>query len=107
MQRTMIRQGDVLLVPIRQPARPVRAVGDDGQPLAGVRIAGERTGHAHELPARVYDAGTRRVIMLERPAVLTHQEHAHITVPAGWWEVVVQREWVPRAVGRRSTGRWD
>jgi hypothetical protein len=104
--RGQIRQGDVLLVPIDEPAAPVRAVGPDGQPLAGVRIAGERTGHAHELAGRVYDSGPgRRVVFLERPAALTHQEHRHVDVPAGWWEVLTQREYVP--LERRTARRWD
>ena len=94
-QRKQIRQGDVLLTPIAAPPNPRRVTDAEGRPLAGVRIAGERTGHAHELAARVYDDGDRRVVFLERPEVLTHQEHRHIEVPAGWWEVRLQREHVP------------
>lgn len=98
----MIRQGDVLLIPTPAPKSPLRAIDGSGAPLAGVRIEGERTGHAHELAGRVYDAGHRRLIFLERPTPLTHQEHRHVEVPAGWWEVRAQREFVPQSrPGRR------
>ena len=98
----MIRQGDVLLIPTKAPKNPVRVLDDNGSPLAGVRVEGERTGHVHELAARVYDAGDRRLAFLERPTPLTHQEHAHVEVPAGWWEIRIQREFVPTSTpGRR------
>jgi len=103
--RAQIRQGDVLLVPATEPDDPRRVTDQEGQPLAGLVVHGERTGHAHRLPARVYDAGDRRLLMLERPTELTHPEHAHVTVPAGWWEVHQQREHVPES-GRPSR-RWD
>jgi hypothetical protein len=102
---TQIRQGDVLLCRVAAPANPQRATDAGGQPLAGLRVEGERTGHAHVLPARVYSDGPRRLLMLERPEKLTHQEHAHIEVPAGWWEVRTQTEYVPAA--NRRVGRWD
>jgi len=101
---SMIRQGDVLLIPIEKPEGPVHRVCDaDGRPLQGLRIEGERTGHAHELPARVYDteAGAR-VLFLERPGVMRHAkpdgsqaDHAPVDVPAGWWTPIQQREYVP------------
>ncbi len=92
-----IRQGDVLLTRVDPPVGATRVVGDDDQPLAGLLVAGERTGHHHRLPARVYEAGGRRLLMLERPEILTHEEHRHVEVPAGWWEVTLQREYVPAA----------
>jgi len=100
-----IRQGDVLLTAVEPPASCERATDREGRPLAGVRIAGERTGHAHELAGRVYDADGRRLIFLERPTTLTHQEHRHIEVPAGWWEVRTQREFEP--VRRQARRRFD
>lgn len=100
--RVQIRQGDVLLTPVKPPKRTERVTDDEGRPVAGVRIAGERTGHAHELAGRVYDTDGGRVIFLERPGTITHQEHRHIEVPAGWWEVRTQREFVP---GQRSIRR--
>jgi hypothetical protein len=99
-----IRQGDVLLTRVEPPEGDIRRPLDDsGQPLAGLLVPGERTGHAHRLPARVYDAGGRRLLMLERPTPLVHEEHQDIEVPAGWWEVTLQREYAPRA----NRGRWS
>ena len=105
MSRTQIRQGDVLLVPRSEaPAATVRALDAAGQPLLGLRVEGERTGHAHELAARVYDAPGGHVLFLERPAPLTHPEHGTSVVPAGWWDVRIQREHVPLEAPR---GRFD
>jgi hypothetical protein len=91
----MIRQGDVLLVKVAEPATKIRACDEFGQPLAGLLVEGERTGHAHRLPARVYDSEVGRVLLLERPTPITHEEHAAIEIPAGWWRPVQQREYVP------------
>lgn len=100
---SQIRQGDVLLVLVPPPAKVSRVLGDDSQPLQGLLVPGERTGHAHRLPARVYDSEQGRVLMLERPEELTHTkpdgtqaDHAPITVPAGWWVPVPQRQYAPR-----------
>lgn len=95
-----IRQGDVLLTRVAEPAGAVRVHDPEGQPLAGLLVPGERTGHAHRLPARVYETAGRRVLMLERPTPMTHEEHEAIEVPAGWWDVTIQREYSPR--GNRS-----
>lgn len=92
MKRSQIRQGDVLLIPRRKPSDSDRVLDGAGLPLAGVKIEGERTGHAHVLPGRVYESGDRRMVFLERPTPITHQEHGDIDVPAGWWEIRVQRE---------------
>lgn len=93
MQNTqMIRQGDVLLRRVRKPAQSRRT------DALGLRVPGERTGHAHVLPAAVHEtpAGVS-VLMLEEPAKLTHDEHGAIEIPAGWWEPVMQREFKPAA----------
>jgi hypothetical protein len=107
-----IRQGDVLLIRTTEPAEREIVIGPDGLPINGIRVEGERTGHAHELRGEVFDlpSGTR-AIAIRTPTSLTHQEHAHIVVPEGWWEVRVQREWAPRSSGyrqfSRSTRRFD
>jgi hypothetical protein len=102
-----IRQGDILLVRVREPTRRELATGDDGLPLAGVRIEGERTGHAHVLNAEVYDIPRgRRAVLLRDDGVLTHEEHSDVIVPAGWWEIRIQREWVPSS-RPHSRPRWD
>lgn len=98
-KRHQIRQGDVLLIPIEKPA-------EEGvfQPIDNpkeVRIAGERTGHAHVLPAQTILMRQAGAMMLTYAylgamQVLTHQEHTHIEVPEGWWEVRQQREFLGR-----------
>lgn len=96
-----IRQGDVLLERIDEPLEKSRKLDGNGHPLAGLLVEGERTGHAHRLPSRVYDAAGDTVLMLERPTALTHEEHRHIEVPAGWYRVIIQREHVAAAETRR------
>jgi len=95
-----IRQGDVLLIE-RPTPRDVRRVPD----AAGLRVPGERTGHAHVLPADVYeDAAGRRLLYLPEEGALSHEEHETLPIPAGWWEPVLQREFIPRA---GVAARWE
>lgn len=118
MSVRQIRHGDVLLTAVEAPDAPVRATDASGQPLAGVRIPGERSGHMHVLPARVYDAGSKRLLFLERPELMRvvrtdnpevefvradgRPRHPAVEVPAGWWELTPQRQYAPR---RRPVSR--
>ena len=104
-----IRQGDVLLLKVQEPTQRDLATGPDGLPLAGLRVEGERTGHAHVLPGEIYETpDSRRVIRVHEPTLLTHEEHQHLVVPEGWWEVRIQREWVGnRRRVSRTAPRWD
>ena len=103
---TQIRQGDIFLVRIPEPRDHLVALGEDDLPLGGLRVEGERTGHVHELRGEIYDIPNgRRAILLHDETPLTHQEHEHVLVPAGWWEIRVQREWVPASA--QTTRRWD
>lgn len=117
---TMIRQGDVVLRRVSAPQTDdlQRATDGDGRPLAGLRVPGERSSHEHVLPARVYDAPGGRLLFLERPTpmrVLDSEtgetallddgspRHADVVADAGWWEPIVQREYVaPRTTRSRS-----
>lgn len=111
-----IRQGDVYLIyrGTESPRGATRATGPDGQPLAGLRVPGERSGHEHRLPARVYDSPDGgRLLMLERPTPMRvvrvdnpeveffqpdgSPRHKAVEVPAGWWEPIPQRQYVPAA----------
>jgi len=80
-------------------------MGPDGRPLAGLRVPGERTGHAHVLPATVVESDGARLLYLDQLGVMTHEEHAPVAVPAGWWEVRLQRQYTPR--GNVSRARFD
>lgn len=81
-----IRQGDVLLIPVAELPEGAEIRGDQG-----IRIAGERTGHAHQLVGAVAMAGDREYV--RGGNVLTHQEHEHVATAPTWYEVRVQREY--------------
>jgi hypothetical protein len=83
------RQGDVALRPIKALPRGVKQKNK-------VLAYGEVTGHCHQFtsPAvTVYEntLGAQFVQVIE-PAPLLHEEHKIITLPAGIYEVVRQRE---------------
>lgn len=96
----MIRQGDVLLIPARQLPKKAEL-----KSVEGLRIAGERTGHAHELACDVYVSGDREYAVLNQKSTMTHQEHKHLQIPAGIYEIRIQREYIP--VQRTTSGRYD
>lgn len=96
-----VRQGDVFL-------ERVDALPDQRRKLAprGSRIVladGELTGHAHTLPASagaLYapEAEGDTYLQLRRPALLRHQEHDPIELPAGTYRVRRQREYSPEEI---------
>jgi hypothetical protein len=83
-----------------------------------LRVPGERSSHEHVLPARVYDTVRGRLLFVERPTAMRvldtrtgepaviedgRQRHADVELSAGWWEPIVQREYVaPRVTRSRS-----
>jgi hypothetical protein len=92
--RGMLRQGDVLLVPVE------RAVGLTSKEPVDEEIVlalGERTGHAHVVRGRARSASTTtaRYLLVDGPATLVHDEHDPIALAPGAYEVRRQREWVP------------
>jgi hypothetical protein len=106
---TMIRQGDVLLV-------PVEAIPEGTQPIARVdgRLIlawGEESGHAHAILAPdadlyelvsahdVYEMRSR-FLEVEAEVALVHDEHAPLALPPGLYEVRRQREYFAPRVSR-------
>jgi hypothetical protein len=101
----MFRQGDVLLVPV-----PATELPEGAQPLPRdqrgrvVLALGEATGHAHAVSARdaelLADPAEvdRRFLRIATEAMLTHEEHGPIPLPAGLYRVVRQREFEPGSV---------
>jgi hypothetical protein len=101
----MIRQGDVLLVPVDE-------IPDEVRPVARVRGAlilaeGELSGHAHAIldeRADLYefvaeddiDEMRRRFLKVEAEVALVHEEHAQIALTPGTYEVRRQREYAPQ-----------
>lgn len=108
--RGIIRQGDVLLVPISElPTRRLERV------VEGLRIVlaeGEATGHAHVVQgrARLVHATTapswrgvgRTYLVVEDLSALIHDEHDRIQLTPGTYEVHRQREYAPDT--RQSPG---
>lgn len=85
--KTTIQQGDVLLRRIdAMPAGEVKVKSKKKLVLA----EGESTGHYHgivEPNSKLLQVGDTLVLDLAEDSILTHQEHGHINVEAGLWEV--------------------
>jgi hypothetical protein len=117
-RKQLLRQGDVLLVPVAQlPEAAVEVASEQG---TIVLAEGEATGHAHVVPS----CGARLLRWQERPATralggggtavatflhvdgtapvaVTHEEHDPIPLEPGVYEVRRQREYL-----RRATTGW-
>jgi len=90
----MYRQGDVLLVPVKQDFTGVEA---DKVTLA----LGEVTGHAHVLKAPRIVADKLQLpnfVKFAVPAELLHEEHDRIEIPAGTYRIKRQREYTPQEI---------
>jgi hypothetical protein len=98
------RQGDVLL-------RAIDRIPSGARPVPGKRrrvvvAEGELTGHAHAFATgdvKLLRDNRSRRSFLRIPAggaPLSHEEHATILVPQGRYEVLLQREYAPRAPRR-------
>jgi len=92
--RRMVRQGDVLLLPVElEPGA--------GELLATGRVVlaeGEATGHAHVIAderVELRRQGGRRLLVnsAAHPVALVHEEHDPVLVQPGVWQVVRQREY--------------
>jgi len=99
METPIYRQGDVLI-------RRIAAIPADVKPVARDRgrivlAYGEVTGHAHAIDAPgaeatlLTDAEEARFLRLVSTVEVRHEEHATITLPAGDYEVLRQREFDP------------
>ena len=86
----LYRQGDVLLKRVEKTAG--RLVGEGERVLA----EGEVTGHRHVLTGATKffenGNGTVMVEVEEEGALLVHEEHHELQIPAGAYAVVLQRE---------------
>lgn len=89
------RHGDVGLERIEALPRDAKQERRDGDVILAY---GEVTGHAHRIASptvSVWSVGEQRYIHVEAPADLTHEEHGTITLPAGDYRVIRQREYEP------------
>ena len=85
------RQGDVILVPVKQA---------EGEKIQHLTLAqGEVTGHKHRISegdAQLYAENTDLYLSIfSETAALVHEEHGSISVPQGNWKVLIQREYEP------------
>ncbi|MDH4247142.1 MAG: hypothetical protein OEW39_04935 [Deltaproteobacteria bacterium] len=90
------RQGDILLIRLpdedRVEGKPLEK--EDGRVILAY---GEATGHVHAITdpgALLFAFGEQRQLLLENPAMLSHEEHAPISLPAGRYQVIRQREFI-------------
>ena len=100
----IIRQGDVLLVPV--PKMPAKVIAVNGENGRFVLAHGEATGHHHSFAmcdrvALFREDGSGGGLFLSvsgAPAALEHQEHTALTIPVGNYAVVRQVEYQPDAI---------
>lgn len=90
----MLRQGDILFVPI--PALP-GGVTQEATPYEDrwIIARGEKTGHVHQIKSRaaeVMQGGSGRFLVAKAPVTVSHEEHAPIEIPAGTYQIIQQRE---------------
>jgi hypothetical protein len=100
-----VRQGDVLLQRIADRNRTGTPIAEQGRIILA---HGEVTGHAHEvvaeaageLPAAAFfeEPDGTRILFIDRPCALVHQEHGPVTLAPGCYRVVRQREYSPEAI---------
>ena len=99
----MYRQGDVLIIAVEPSEVP--ACGPVPRDRRGrmVLAYGEATGHAHvvggpglQLLADLDDP-ERMFVAVPTHGRITHEEHGPISLPAGNYRVVRQREYIPGA----------
>jgi hypothetical protein len=105
---TMMRQGDVLVIPIKRMPRNLVAVPRENGRV--VLAHGEVTGHAHAIKseraalfrdpklAAIFMHVTEPFMQADDPVALEHDEHDTITIPPGSYRVVRQREYSPQEI---------
>lgn len=86
----MIRQGDLLLMPVlAMPKKVARAPHK-------VLAFGETMGHSHRFESSdvdvFFDSQLNTFCRVSKPAELIHEEHENIQVPPGKYLVVQQRQ---------------
>jgi hypothetical protein len=93
----LIRQGDVLLRKVAHLPKRSKEIQDC------ILARGETTGHSHRIVgARVYKSpANRTLLVVDEEASLVHEEHKHIQIPPGTFEVIQQREYDPAQVQHR------
>jgi hypothetical protein len=98
MKNPIYRQGDVLIRRIKSlPTQKAQTR------LTGILAYGEVTGHAHRLEdlarAEVLEVGKGLFLRVGAEGVrIVHEEHAPVSLPAGDYEIEIQREYTPAEI---------
>ena len=95
-KQVMYRQGDVLLVRVISLPKAI----NDITPSDRIVLAhGEVTGHAHVIalteektPARYFDAGAERFLLVLEKTALMHEEHSAVILDKGIYRQAFQVE---------------
>lgn len=95
------RQGDVGIIKREDvDITEAKKVSLDGEDI--ILAEGEATGHAHRVAARclaaLYVLEQARLLHVEKPTKITHEEHNEIILEPGVYEVVQQREYTPERI---------
>jgi len=104
MKKLQVRQGDVFIQQIEEI--PKEATLQEKQPRV-ILAYGEVTGHHHSIKqtkkVKAYKATGEEATYLEIAdalALLEHQEHETIKLPAGNYKAFIQREYSPSEIRR-------
>lgn len=94
---SVARQGDVAI------RRIANLPQNTAKRESGILAFGEVTGHCHKLDnlevAEVLEVGTDMYLRVSEDGVrIVHDEHREISLPAGNYEVTIQREYSPQAI---------
>ena len=98
----LYRQGDVLIQQVREfditDKTPI-----ERERGCVVLAHGEVTGHSHAIEARearLFRGEQPNVayLLCSDPVTLLHEEHAPISLPKGYYEVTIQREYHPERI---------
>jgi hypothetical protein len=99
MKNAIYRQGDVLIRRVKSlPAQKAQLR------LTGILAYGEVTGHAHRLEdlakAEVLEVGKKGLFLRVggEGVRIIHEEHAPVELPAGNYEIEIQREYTPAEI---------
>jgi len=84
-------QGDILFLKVDKLPSVEKEIAD------GVVARGEATGHTHKVdkPGKVFTNGQEMYVAALNAVKVLHEEHGMIELPAGDYQVVRQREWLP------------
>lgn len=108
LNKNHLRQGDVALAKVSEKFDVnMELKKRESQSGRLILAYGEATGHHHSISlldypdAELFDVvGEAEKMLLrigEKGAVIEHQEHAHISLKPGWYEVHIQTEYDPES----------